>query len=404
VRLTNKKIVLGITGCIAAYKAAFLVRLLKKEGAEVKVLMTDSAREFITPLTLETLSENPVNSELFPKTGYYATHHISLAEWADLILIAPATGNIIGKIASGIADDLLSTVVMAAQSPVMIAPAMNTQMYTNPVVQENMKKLVNLGYKFLDPTVGEMACRTYGVGRLPDPDEILEEIVNHFGRTLDMQGLKVLVTAGPTVEHIDAVRYVSNPSSGKMGYAVARKARGRGADVILISGPVGLSAPAGVELIKVKSGQEMFARIKEHFDRTDILYMVAAVSDYVPMQKSEHKIKKTAENINLAFKPQIDILQTLAENKKDQILVGFSMETENALANATEKLKKKKLDMIVLNDLGAEGAGFEVDTNKVTIIDRYGNSADLPLASKAEVADKIIDYSLRFIKKGEATR
>ncbi|NIP41692.1 MAG: bifunctional phosphopantothenoylcysteine decarboxylase/phosphopantothenate--cysteine ligase CoaBC [candidate division Zixibacteria bacterium] len=398
-RLTNKKIVLGITGCIAAYKAAFLVRLLKKEGAEVKVLMTSSAKQFITPLTLETLSENPVNSELFPKTGYYATHHISLAEWADLILIAPATGNIIGKIASGIADDLLSTVVMAAQSPVMIAPAMNTQMYTNPVVQENMKKLVNLGYKFLDPTIGEMACRTYGVGRLPDPDEILEEVVNHFGQTLDMHDLKVLVTAGPTVEHIDAVRYVSNPSSGKMGYAMAQKAKSRGAEVVLISGPAGLSAPSGVELIKVKSGEEMFDRIKEHFGQTDILYMVAAVSDYVPVEKSEHKIKKSAENISLVFKPQIDILQTLAQEKKEQVLVGFSMETDNAFENAKEKLKKKNLDMIVLNDLGAEGSGFGVDTNKVTIIDRNGKIEDLPLASKAEIADKIIEYSLRFIKK-----
>jgi phosphopantothenoylcysteine decarboxylase/phosphopantothenate--cysteine ligase len=400
VRLTNKKIVLGITGCIGAYKAAFLIRLLKKEGTEVKVLMTDSAKQFITPLTLETLSENPVNSELFPETGYYTTHHISLAEWADLILIAPATGNIIGKIASGIADDLLTTVFMAAQSPVMIAPAMNTQMYTNPVVQDNMKKLLNLGYKFVDPTVGEMACKTYGVGRLAEPEEILDHVINHFGQTLDMRGLKVLVTAGPTVEHIDAVRYVSNPSSGKMGYAVAQKAKNRGAEVVLISGPVGLSAPAGVELIQVKSGEEMFARVKENFDKIDILYMVAAVSDYVPLTPSEQKIKKSDENINLAFKPQVDILKTLGESKNSQVLVGFSMETENAEQNAREKLEKKNLDMIVLNDLTAEGTGFAVDTNKVIIIDRDGNSEDLPLASKGEIADKVIDHSLKFVQKG----
>ncbi|MBD3216766.1 MAG: bifunctional phosphopantothenoylcysteine decarboxylase/phosphopantothenate--cysteine ligase CoaBC [candidate division Zixibacteria bacterium] len=399
-RLTNKKIVLGITGCIGAYKAAFLTRLLKKEGAEVKVLMTDSAKQFITPLTLETLSENPVNSELFPETGYYTTHHISLAEWADLILIAPATGNIIGKIASGVADDLLTTVVMAAQSPVMIAPAMNTQMYTNPVVQDNMKKLSNLGFKFVDPAVGEMACKTYGVGRLAEPEEILDHVINHFGQTLDMQGLKVLVTAGPTVEHIDAVRYVSNPSSGKMGYAVAQKAKNRGAEVVLISGPVGLSAPAGVELFQVESGEEMFARVRENFDNIDILYMVAAVSDYVPLTPSEQKIKKSDENINLAFKPQVDILKTLGESRKSQVLVGFSMETENAEKHAREKLEKKNLDMIVLNDLTAEGAGFAVDTNKVIIIDRDGNSEDLPLASKAEIADKVIDHSLKFVQKG----
>ncbi len=398
-RLSNRKILLGVTGCIAAYKAAFLVRLLKKEGADVRVVMTESAQKFITRLTMETLSDNPVSDKMFPETGFYATHHISMAEWADLILVAPATGNIIGKIASGIADDLLSTVVMAAQSPVIIAPAMNTQMYTSPVVQDNIKKLRGLGFEFIEPEVGEMACNTFGVGRLPEPEQILEHIVNHFKQNSDLAGLNVLVSAGPTVEHIDAVRTISNPSSGKMGYALAERAAARGANVTLVSGPVSLTPPAGIEVVQVKSGQEMYESLKEHFADTDILFMVAAVSDYVPKETVDHKIKKTDQDLDLKLKPQVDILMELSKQKSKQVMVGFSMETDNDIENAQGKLKKKNLDMIVLNNLHEAGSGFGTDTNKVTIIDRLGNKESLPLMSKIELAGKIIDQALKFIKK-----
>ncbi len=398
-RLSRKKILLGVTGCIAAYKAAWLVRLLKKEGAEVHVVMTASAEKFITRLTMETLSDYPVSDQMFPETGFYTTHHISMAEWADLIVIAPATGNMIGKIASGIADDLLSTVVMAAQSPVIIAPAMNTQMYTSPMVQENMKKLHSLGYEFIEPGVGEMACNTFGVGRLPEPEEILESIVAHFEKRLDLSGMNILVSAGPTVEHIDAVRFISNPSSGKMGYAIAEKAADRGAKVTLVSGPVSLASPPKVDLIPVKSGREMLDKLKENFAKADILFMVAAVSDYLPKETVDHKIKKSDKDLNLALTPQVDILLELAKEKKKQIMVGFSMETENGVENAQKKLEKKKLDMIVLNNLHEPGSGFGTDTNKVTIIDRSGNKESLPLMSKIELAGKIIDYALKFVKK-----
>jgi phosphopantothenoylcysteine decarboxylase / phosphopantothenate---cysteine ligase len=395
VKLTNRKIVLGITGCIAAYKAAFLVRLLRKEGAEVRVVMTESSEKFITRLTMETLSGNPVSDQMFPESGFYTTHHISLAEWADLIIIAPATGNIIGKIASGVADDLLSTVIMAAQSPVMLAAAMNTEMYNNPIVQQNISSLKELGYMFVEPGVGELACDTVGVGRLAEPEDIVNRIFQHFKDSSDLSGLNVLVTAGPTVEHIDAVRYISNPSSGRMGYAIAQKAMLRGARVTLISGPVSLEAPNGANLINIVNGQQMLEETQKHFDKTDILFMVAAVSDYVPAESVDYKLKKSSEKITLAFNPQIDILSKLSENKSGQILIGFAMETDDEMDNAKAKLKNKNLDMIVLNKLNEEGAGFGVETNKVTFIEKDGNINKLPLMKKTELADKIIDYALK---------
>jgi phosphopantothenoylcysteine decarboxylase/phosphopantothenate--cysteine ligase len=391
--------VLGLSGCIAAYKAAYLVRLLKKEGAEVRVVMTAAAEKFITRLTMETLSDNPAYCEMFPEQGFYTTHHISLAEWADLILLAPASGNLIGKIANGIADDLLTTVVMAAQSPVMIAPSMNTHMYENRVVQENMARLKKLGYKFIEPEVGDLACHTHGVGRLAEPPDILEAIIAHFGSMADLDGLKILVTAGPTVEYIDAVRYISNPSSGRLGYALARKAMLRGAEVTLISGPVNLDAPEGMKLVLVTSAKEMLKRASENFENCDMLFMAAAVSDYAPAETAQHKIKKSSEPLKLTLQPQADILLELSKVKRSQVVVGFAMETENELENATSKLKKKKLDLIIVNNVTEEGAGFAVETNKVTIIDKNGNIEKPPLMTKEELADIIIDHALKYHKK-----
>ena len=388
-----------MTGCIAAYKCAYLVRLLKKEGAEVKVVMTSSAQKFITKLTMETLSDNQAYTDMFPKQEYFSTHHISLAEWADLILIAPASGNIIGKIANGIADDLLTTIVMAAQSPVMIAPTMNTHMYQNPAVQENMNKLRRMGYHFVEPGVGELACKTYGVGRLAEPDEIAEALVVFFESKADLDGLKVLISAGPTVEYIDAVRYISNPSSGKMGYALAQKAANRGAEVTLVSGPVSLDAPEGVNLIEVFSGAQMCESLQKHFADADMLFMAAAVGDYAPSKVEDHKIKKTDQPLTLTLIPQTDILKKLSEMKTDrQVMVGFALETDNIEENAQAKLANKKLEMIVVNDPHEKGAAFRVDTNKVTIIDKNGKTEQLSLMTKLALADIIIDKALKFRK------
>lgn len=398
-RLANRKIVLGLSGCIAAYKAAYLVRLLKKEGADVRVVMTAAAEKFITRLTMETLSDNQAYCEMFPEQGYYSTHHISLAEWADLILLAPASGNLIGKIANGIADDLMTTMVMAAQSPILIAPSMNTHMYENPAVQENIAKLKARGYGFVQPEVGDLACHTHGVGRLAEPADILEAVVTHFGSAADLDGMKVLVTAGPTVEYIDAVRYISNPSSGRMGYALAKKAMLRGAEVTLISGPVNLEPPEGVKLVKVTSGNDMLEAVSIEFAGCDMLLMAAAVSDYTPSETAEHKLKKSSEPLELKLQPQTDILMELSKLKDKQVTVGFAMETENELENAKSKLERKKLDLIVANNVAEEGAGFAVETNKVTIIDKNGNIEKPPLMSKEKLADIIIDQALKFHKQ-----
>lgn len=393
-RLSNRKILLGVCGCIAAYKSAYLVRLLRQEGAEVRVMMTRSAGEFVAPLTFETLSDHPVYSEIFPTDRYFGTHHIDLAEWADLIVIAPASGNMVGKIASGIADDFVSTVVMASQSPIMISPSMNTHMYQNPIMQANLHKLKDLGCRLVEPTVGELACKTYGVGRLPDPQDIVTVIASHFNEQADFSGLKVLVSAGPTIEYIDPVRYISNPSSGKMGYALAERARARGAEVTLVSGPVALQVPAGVTKIDVESGNQMYQALKAHFDKCDILLMAAAVGDYGPESVSEHKIKKNSQPMQLKLVPRTDILLELSQIKADQVLVGFALETEDIVINASEKLEKKKLDMIVVNDPKVPGTAFKSDTNQVKIIDSAGDSYDLPMMTKLELADKVLDHAL----------
>ncbi len=397
--LKGKKILLGITGCIAAYKACYLVRFLRKAGAEVKVVLTASATKFVTVTTLETLSDNPVAVEMFPDDRYVATHHISYAEWADLIVIAPATGNLLGKVANGIADDLLTTIVMAKQSEVMIATAMNTEMFNNPIVQENIAKLQKLGYLFVMPESGELACHTVGVGRLEEPENIYQRIVEYFGRKQSLAGKKVIVTAGPTIERIDPVRFISNFSSGKMGYALAAEAAARGAQVMLISGPTTLPTPADVTRLDIESAQQLHDTLRKRFTGCDILIMAAAVADFRPAKVAKTKISHpTPEAIDLAANP--DILAALGKQKKPkQITVGFALEVDSNKANAVKKLKSKNLDFIVLNNPTKPGIEFGSDFNEATILQRSGKELVLERMSKSQLAAKILDQIEKLRKK-----
>ncbi len=389
--LQGKKILLGITGCIAAYKACYLVRYLKKAGAEVKVVLTESATKFVTVTTLETLSDNPVAMEMFPADRFASTHHISYAEWADLILIAPATGNFIGKVASGIADDLLTTIVMAKQSDVMIATAMNTEMFNNPIVQENIAKLQRQGYLFIMPESGELACKTVGVGRLEEPENIHQRVVEYFAASRSLTGRRVIVTAGPTVERIDPVRYISNFSSGKMGYALAAEAARRGATVTLISGPTSLAIPTGVDRVDIESAAQLQKELTKRFTKCDILIMAAAVADYRPARYSKEKLSHpTPEAIVLTGNP--DILATIGKSKRTgQITVGFALETDSNEAKAVAKLKAKKLDMIVLNNPTLPGSEFGGDSNQATLIRKSGKPTRLERMTKAKLAGVILD-------------
>jgi phosphopantothenoylcysteine decarboxylase/phosphopantothenate--cysteine ligase len=396
--LEKKKIIVGITGGIAAYKACEIIRRLKKLGAEVIVVMTQNARKFITPLTLETLSENEVVSEMFPEKKVVGVRHVSLAQWADLILIAPATANIVGKIRGGIADDILTTVVISTKSPVMIAPAMNVNMYENPIFRENVQYLKNKGYKFIEPETGDLV-RGVGKGRLPEPETIVGEVVKLLTGKKDLEGRSILVTAGRTQEPLDPIRYLSNRSSGKMGYAIAEVAQRRGAKVTLISGPSDLPAPAEVDFIRVEKAKEMYSAVRSRFGKADVLIMAAAVSDFVPSRVSPEKIKGKEEKFLLELKPSLDILKEMGKRKKRQILVGFSIETEDEIKNSKRKLVEKNLDLIVVNNPNVPGAGFEVDTNQVTIIDKRGRTEKLPLLSKKEVAEKVIDKVIALLKK-----
>ncbi len=397
--LKGKKILLGITGCIAAYKACYLVRFLRKAGAEVKVVLTASATKFVTVTTLETLSDNPVAVEMFPDDRYVATHHISYAEWADLIVIAPATGNFLGKVANGIADDLLTTIVMAKQSDVMIATAMNTEMFNNPIVQENIAKLQTLGYLFVMPESGELACHTVGVGRLEEPEDIYKRVVEYFGRKQSLAGKKVIVTAGPTIERIDPVRFISNFSSGKMGYALAAEAAARGAQVTLISGPTTLPTPANVTRLDIESAQQLHDTLRQRFAGCDILIMAAAVADFRPAKMAKTKISHpTPEVIDLAANP--DILAALGKQKKPkQITVGFALEVDSSKANAVKKLKSKNLDFIVLNNPTKPGIEFGSDFNEATILLRNGKELVLERMSKSQLAAKILDQIEKLRKK-----
>ncbi|OQY20293.1 MAG: bifunctional 4'-phosphopantothenoylcysteine decarboxylase/phosphopantothenoylcysteine synthetase [Desulfobacteraceae bacterium 4572_35.1] len=386
----DKKIVLGVSGGIAVYKAVELLRLFVKAGADVSVVMTRNAQEFVTPLTFQTLSGNPVYSELFNLYQEKKIGHISLAENADLFVIAPATANVIGKVASGIADDLLTTTLMATKAPVLFAPAMNVHMYENPIYQRNENSLRQLGYHFIDPAYGELACGYSGQGKLPAPEAIFAAAQKLLAPQ-DLCGHTVLVTAGPTREELDPVRYISNYSSGKMGYAVARAARQRGAEVVLVSGPTFLPPPAGVKLVSVVSAKQMREQVLQAFSKATVVVKSAAVADYRPVSVSGHKLKKKDAEMFLSLEKNPDILAELGQIKQDRILVGFAAETQDLLKHAGEKLSKKNLDLIVANDITQSGAGFDVDTNVVKLLHADGKVEELPQLSKVEVAHQLLD-------------
>ena len=392
--LTGKMIVVGVTGGIAAYKSAELISRLKKLNADVHVIMTQNACKFITPLTLQTLSQNIVISDMFKEPVTWEIEHISLADKANLIIVLPATANTIGKVANGLADDMLSTTIMASHCPVIFACAMNTNMYENQIVQTNISKLKKVGYMFVEPTTGMLACGRDGKGRLAEIEDIVDKVARTILYRPDLVGKTVLVTAGPTKEHIDPVRFITNESSGKMGYALAKVATSRGANVILISGPVNIRKPYGVEVIEVISAQQMSDEVIKRFERADIIIKAAAVADYRPKNYSENKIKKSSNNLFIEMEKNPDILKKVAERKGRKIIVGFSMETEKLEENALSKLKDKKLDMIVANDILTEGAGFAKDTNVVKIINKFGIIKDFPIMTKEKVADVIFDEIL----------
>ena len=389
---------LGVSGGIACYKAVELVRLLVRAGFSVQVVMTRGAMEFVTPLTFQTLSGHPVATETFNLTQESEIGHINLADSADLFVIAPATANIIGKIANGIADDLLTTVVMATQAPVLLAPAMNIHMFENPLVQENLRKLGRVGYHLLEPAEGFLACGYEGKGRLPEPEKIAEEILRLL-RKKDLSGERLLITAGPNREPIDPVRYLSNRSSGKMGYALARAALRRGAEVVLVTGPTALEPPAGARTIAVTTAAEMRAAVLREFSASTAVIMAAAVSDYRPVASADKKIKRGKAPIELKLEPNPDILKELGTLKDGKSLIGFAAETEELTANAVKKLRDKNLDMIVANNVAVQGSGFDGDTNIATIVDRTGATQSLPLMSKDELADRIYDHFLALKKQ-----
>ena len=391
--LQNKNILLGVSGGIAAYKAAELVRLLVKAGATVRAVMTKNAQEFITPLTLQSLSGNPVATDTFDLTQESEIGHIRLADTANLVLIAPATANILAKIAHGIADDLLSTLLLVTRAPVVIAPAMNVHMYAHPATQENLKTLQRFGHHVIEPAEGELACGYEGKGRLAEPEQIVECVEATLTKK-DLQGEHVIVTAGPNCEPIDPVRFITNRSTGKMGFALARIAHQRGAEVTLVSGPTALAAPFGVRLCSVRTALEMQQAVLAHYPRATIVVSAAAIADYRPAQTATQKIKKKDGDFSIPLARNPDILAGLGQDKGSRLLVGFATETEDVLHNAERKLHSKNLDMIVANDVTQEGAGFAGDTNIVTLLDRTGQQEPLPLMSKDAVAHAVYDRLL----------
>ena len=391
--LRGKKILLGVCGSIAAYKSAVLIRLLKKTGAEVQVIMTNSAKSFISPLTLSTLSANPALSEFQKDESGLWNNHVELGLWADIVLIAPATANTMAKMASGITDNLLNAVYLSARCPVVFAPAMDLDMYQHPSIKQAMEQLSGYGNLFIDAEFGELASGLVGTGRMAEPEHIIEYLKNYFGKKGLLRGKKVLITAGPTYEPIDPVRYVGNYSSGKMGLEIGLQAKSEGAEVIMVLGPNSLPKHLleEIKVIDVTTAEEMYLACDKNFAVQDIVIMAAAVADYSPTNPAVQKIKKSDDNFNLSMSKTIDIAQSLGAKKKDQILVGFALETENELENAQAKLKKKNLDFIVLNSLNEEGAGFKNDTNKITIIRSDNNVKEYQLKSKTEVAKDIIN-------------
>ncbi len=393
----SKSVLLCVTSSIAAYKSALLARLLVRNGYNVNVIMSKNAEEFVTPLTFERLTNNKCVTDTFEKTYSYDVRHISLAKQSDIVLIAPATANIIGKLANGIADDMLSTTVMACTCPVYISPAMNTNMYENPIVQSNISKLKNFGYNFIEPETGMLACGDVGKGKMAEPEIIAEYVYKELECEKDLLNKRVIVTAGATMESIDPVRFITNHSTGKMGCAIAKRAMLRGADVTLIAGNMTENPPEFVNVIKVKSAEDMFNAVKNEYDNSDIVIKAAAVADYTPVVTYDNKVKKKSDDMTVELKRTEDILKYLGEHKKNQFLCGFSMETENMLENSVKKLDKKNADMIVANNLNVEGAGFGTDTNVITIITKE-KTVKLPKMTKAEAADKILDEILKLMK------
>ena len=391
--LKGKHIILGVTGSIAAYKAATLTRLLVKEGASVKVVMTPLAKEFITPLTMATLSKSPIMVDFYnPENGDWNSH-VDLGLWADLYLIAPASANTIGKMAGGIADNLLLTTYLSAKCPVMVAPAMDLDMYKHPATQRNLRVLQSFGNIIIEPESGELASGLIGKGRMEEPERIVAFITDYFARQADFKGKKVVVTAGPTYEKIDPVRFIGNYSSGKMGLAIAEELAGRGAEVVLVCGPVNLktSHPA-IRRVDVESAAQMYEVTSKEFVNSDVAVLSAAVADFTPKEKADHKIKRGKDDLLLELLPTKDIAAELGRIKTvSQLLVGFALETNDEEMNALSKMQRKKLDMIVLNSLNDKGAGFSVDTNKVTILDKAGDKTVYELKTKVEVAKDIVD-------------
>ena len=392
--LENKKIVLGITGGIAAYKACNLARLLIKKGAEVQVVMTPSAKEFITPLTLSTLTHKPVVSEFFDRRDGSWHSHVDIGLWADAMIIAPATASSIGKMANGIADNMLITTYLSMKAPVFVAPAMDLDMYAHPSTQQNIQRLVSYGNHIIEPGMGFLASKLEGKGRMEEPEKIVEVLEKHFSKQQSLTGKSVLITAGPTYEKIDPVRFVGNYSSGKMGYALAEACAKQGAEVTLVSGPVMLQTkhPA-IRRIGVESAQEMYSAATTHFPKADIAILSAAVADFTPETTADKKIKRKGDELVLNLRPTQDIAAALGAIKNEnQLLVGFALETDNEVQNAQDKMKRKNFDFIVLNSLQDKGAGFRVDTNKITIIDRQQGTTAYETKSKQEVAEDIVEY------------
>ena len=392
--LKGKTVLLGVTGGIACYKSAGLASALVKQGANVQVLMTRNATEFIGPHTFESLTGNRVSVDTFDRNYQFQVEHIALADQADLVLVAPATANVLAKLAHGLADDMLTTTVLACDCPKIAAPAMNTRMYENPVTQDNLALLRRYGWEIVEPASGRLACGAVGKGKMPEPEELLETVLHALSHAKDMEGLKVLVTAGPTQEALDPVRCLTNHSTGKMGYALARAAAMRGADVTLIHGETALQPVKFTTDVPVTTAQQMYEAVTSRFDATDVLIMAAAVADYRPAAVANDKIKKKDGDMSIPLERTPDILGTIGPKKTHQFLCGFSMETRDLVENSSAKLTKKNLDMVVANNLKVAGAGFGVDTNVVTLITPDG-TRELPLMSKADVADAILDEILK---------
>ena len=399
--LKGKTVILGVTGSIAAYKAANLASMLKKQHADVQVIMTQNATQFINPITFESLTGNKCLVDTFDRNFQFQVEHVALAKRADLAIVAPATANIMAKLAHGLADDMLTTTLLACRCPKLIAPAMNTRMYENPVTQDNMDILRKYGFRIIEPAVGHLACGDTGAGKLPPETLLLECILDEIAMEKDMKGLHVLITAGPTMEAIDPVRFISNHSTGKMGYALARVCRRRGAEVTLVSGKTNLEAPYGVTLVPVTSAQDMFEAVSSRAKEQDLIIKAAAVADYRPVTVAENKIKKSPGDMSIALERTTDILAWLGEHRREgQVLCGFAMETEHMVEHAKEKLTKKHVDMIAANNVKVAGAGFGTDTNVVTLITEDG-AEELAKMSKEEVASRILDALLRLRRNRE---